>query len=69
MLRGDGEAFIVRGRHDVLSAVPMPSWLSRDLVQQMVTRYKQFLIQEVTTMMTRKSSHNCSTAALQNLSL
>ena len=49
-LRTDRD-FSVRGRHPILSPVQLPSFLPREILDKMTTRYKTILLDEVTKMM------------------
>jgi len=51
ILRGGATNFNVRGRHATLYPVELPRWLPRDVMEQMVIRFKKILLIEITAMM------------------
>jgi hypothetical protein len=77
ILRGDSEDFRVRGRHTTMFPVGLPSWLPIDVLQQMVDRFKKFLLDELVTMVqsserlasTRRHNRNPSQQSESGLSV
>jgi hypothetical protein len=50
ILRGATDNFHVLGRHPIVFPVQLPSLLPRDIMEQMVARFKGFLHQEIIAM-------------------
>jgi len=50
--------FALRGYHKTLSAVELPSYLPYDVLEQLVTRFKTTLIDEITTMLNKKENQH-----------
>jgi hypothetical protein len=48
----------LRGYHKTLSAVELPSYLPYDVLEQLVTRFKTILIDEITTMLSKKENQH-----------
>jgi hypothetical protein len=50
-----GDEFDVHGHHTTISPVRLPPWLPRDIMEQMVARFKHTLRQEILAMIQRVS--------------
>ena len=51
VLRGNSEDFEVRGRHTTIYPVELPPWLPTEYMEQMVTRLRKYLTDELIIMM------------------
>src|SRR6266436_3470737 len=51
ILRNKCKRFHVRGRHSILFPVELPSWLSDDCMDEMISRFKQIVRDELIDMM------------------
>jgi hypothetical protein len=67
ILRDTKHPFRVRGRHPTVFPVDLPPWLPRDVLLQMIARFRCFLLDEIKTMMSPKLQHK-RTSSEQSLS-
>src|ERR1700733_7248554 len=51
ILRNKCKRFHVRGRHSTLLPVELPSWLSEECMDEMISRFKQIVRDELIDMM------------------
>jgi hypothetical protein len=75
ILRGKTKRFNVRGRHPTLYPVELPAYLSQQVLSEMITRFKEFLYNEIDVMMmseelirapSRQSISNSSTGSQED---
>ena len=50
VLSKGSENFEVRGHHATVTPVQLPRWLPRDVLEQMVVRFKNHLLREIFAM-------------------
>ena len=58
IIKKDTTNFALRGNHRTLSPVELPSYLPYGVLEEMVTRFKTTLIDEITTLVEKKENQH-----------